>query len=420
MKSIYVILVLIMSWAPSFGQDPGAPPPEFQDPGPAEISVEETDVRSMTDDFLASKGWSEGLNSRGGRNFFVSVGVATIGAAPGSREFDSARINAFGRAMLAAKKDLTELHGVEIRNSVNSAYKEGDFPEEIAKRNAKPTLLEKATLLAHAKLDALLKKEGIEDPRSATEEQVQVILTSEVYRSLTESLARSTISGFQTYKVLESKVDGRSCQIAVVAIQSELLGQMASSLAGAPLVLPAKTPKRPILEQLPKDERVLLTTMGIQQKIDENGQLVLLAFGQAAARTSSDRSLDAAYEKARIQALGMLRSFAGENAFTSSRLLEAETTEEYADGTSSYNNDSAFEQVILTTADSLNISGIASIKRWSAVHPLGQGIPTAGVVVAWSPGDAEAVGRELKENHTEHPGEYSGSGAEADDDGFSP
>lgn len=413
----HVLLILLYGLiSASFAQDPGQPPTEFQDPGDAAVSTDPGDVRDDVQAFLASKGWTEGINRGGGRDFFLAVGVATIPVQAGSRDFNSARINAFGRAMLNAKQELTEYHGVEIRTAASLAYQEGLMPEERDAANQAPSLLDKAKRLAHAKLDALLREDGLVRPEEASKEDIQEVLTSETYRSLTETLAQSTIAGLQAFKVFESKADGHHCQVAVLAIQSELLGQMAASLNGHRINLPTRTPKRPIGEQIPTDPEAILTTMGVQQRVDENGELVVLAYGQAAPRTASDRSVEMAYSKARQQALGLLRSFAGENAYVSSVLLNAETSEEFADGASSYQNEEAYRLNISTQADALKIAGIATVKRWRAVHPLGDGTPTVGVVVGWSPGMA-ALAEESLDDAME-AGAHSSSGAAADDDGF--
>lgn len=249
-------------------------------------------------------------------------------------------------------------------------------------------------------------------------------MATEEFREFTQTAARSTIAGLQAYKVIEAKADGHSCKLAVIAIHSELLGRMASVLSGRPLSLPAKTPKKPIIDQVPKDTDVLLATMGVQQRIDENGNLVLLAYGQAAPRTASDRSIDAAYNKARTQAMGLLRSFAGESAYVATALLNAETSQEFDDESRAYANESAYEEKISTVAEKMNIAGIATVKRWQAQHPLSDGKPIVGTVVSWSPDSAALAKDAVGDMMVEDPGapgtsgKYMNKGESADDDGF--
>jgi hypothetical protein len=181
-----------------------------------------------------------------------------------------------------------------------------------------------------------------------------------------------------------------------------------------------------------------MQTFGIQQKIDENGNLVLVAFAQGAPRTSSSNSVSMAYRKAKNAGMGYIRSFAGENYMTTSDALTAETTTEYEDKTKVYREQSTFDDIIKSYSQKLNISGIKTIKKWKHKHPL-TGKNVTGVVLAWSPQSAarakalrktmnssshQGVGATASTKNSssnrqklDHAG-ITGSGAEADEDAF--
>ena len=66
-------------------------------------------VQQAMDDFLDSKGWTEGENYKSnGTTFYVGTGVGNVGADTVSKSYIQSRVNAFNKAMLDAKKQLVE------------------------------------------------------------------------------------------------------------------------------------------------------------------------------------------------------------------------------------------------------------------------------------------------------------------------
>ena len=120
------------------------------------------------------------------------------------------------------------------------------------------------------------------------------------FKKSTRAGATSAISGAQAFYTVEV-VKGKRAEIGVVLIWSPKLGEMASSLVTGKAVAGTKA-KAPIREQITKDSKVLLSTFGIQQKVNEKGDYVLVSYGQSGARNDSSRSAQAAYDKAALQA----------------------------------------------------------------------------------------------------------------------
>ena len=229
----------------------------------------------------------------------------------------------------------------------------------------------------------------------------------------------------------EGVPSGKKGEIGVVAIWSPKLQAMARSISRGGK-LPSGVGKRPIKEQIPADRKVLLSTFGVQQKIDENGNLVLVSFGQAGAVTDSPQSANAARNKAKMQAMAAIREFAGESVAVTTDAINAESVEEFENAAESYEDVSAYSQKVKAVAESLKISGIATIKNWEAKHPL-TGRMVYGVVCAWSPEsavraqsmkrtmDAAASGTGAGANSrpVANPnGSLQGQGASADEDAF--
>lgn len=439
-KYVLTLLVILMSHSISFGS---GTTPEFQVDQKAPAYPENRTVRDEISDFLIGNGFSEGLNSRqSGGDFFIAVGTGTIQAPRNSSAYLSSRNNAFEKAMLAAKKQMTEFIGVEIQRDLLSDYTEGENPalrkQHNAEAMASPDIFDKTTALVNAKLDKMLEEEGVDLSRPVPEDVVKKAVTSEVFEKFTRTAAKARVVGMQAMKVFEASPDGQKGQIGVIAVYSDKLHKMANALfSGNGSGVPEGIPKRPIREQLPNDTNVLLSTFGVQQKTDENGRLVLVAFGQGVPRTASPRSIDAAYEKAKMEAMGALRSFAGEIASVESDLYEFESVQEFEDGMEKYESESYYREKIQTHADALKISGITKVTSWDALHPL-VNKKVAGVVIAWSPenaakatnlGEKMAVQpkkgpaklkpqNEVYQSGSNQGGNFRSSGAAADMDSF--
>ncbi|MBR4611536.1 MAG: hypothetical protein IKO40_02360 [Kiritimatiellae bacterium] len=109
-----------------------------------------------------------------------------------------------------------------------------------------------------------------------------------------------------------------------------------------------------------------------------------------------------------------------------------ENVEEFENAAEEYEDVSAFSQKIKAVAESLNISGIATIKNWDCKHPL-TGRTVYGVVCSWSPKQAANAGAMKRSMDATAAGvgaanaplpianpngSLQGQGADADDDAF--
>ena len=370
----------------------------------AAISEEVKDASSLLTEYLESKGWAEGANHNKSGLFMVQMGIGAIQAPPGHPSYNDARARAFDKAMLDAKAKLAKSLEEEISVAVETAYveppKEMKGPEqELAKAMAEmpdDSILGKAKTLIGKKLDNALKAEGY-DPDAAKaagqskvdelRAKLEAISSKDSFKKSVRAGATSAISGAQAFYTIEV-VKGKRAEIGVILIWSPKLGEMASSLVTGKPVVGAK-PKSPIREQITKDSKALLSTFGIQQKIDEKGNYVLVSFGQSGARNDSSRSAQAAYDKAALQARAQIRQFAGETVSVSEANDQAEETLEYDNGAlPDYNDSSSYEQYQQSVAAKMKINGIMTVKKWNATHPV-SGKPVYGVIMSWSPADAE-------------------------------
>lgn len=362
-----------------------APAPEAT--SPEKCTIEEKDVDTMMDEYISSKGWTEGLNTRpDGSKFFIAKGSGIIQAPRNSQQYISSRVNAFNKAMLEAKKSMVEYLGVDIATETQKAYAEGSAVAP------KPTEVQevagKLKQFLFAKINKKLAEEGIDpikDP-AAAKAALGKQLNSEQYKKMISTMARAQVLGFQACCTFEGTPSSGKGEIGVIAIWSPKLQAMAASIVtGAPV--PPVGAKRPIRQQISNDPATLISTFGVQQKIDETGDLVLVAFGQAGGISESKMSGKAAQSKARQNAMAAIREFAGEQVAVATDTLEAESTEEFENGAEVYENESAMKEKIAATAARMNIAGIAPLKNFKFKHPV-NGKMVYGAIVTWCPKQA--------------------------------
>ena len=361
------------------------PAPEVQ--SQEKCAIEEKDVDTMMDEFIASRGWTEGLNTKAdGSKFFIAKGSGVIQAPKDSQGYIDSRVNAFNKAMLEAKKQMVEYLGVDIATETQKAYAEGTAV------NTPPTEVDevagKLKQLLFAKINKSLAEEGIDPIKNpeAAKAALGKQLNSEQYRKFIATMARAKVVGFQACCTFEGTPSSGKGEIGVVAIWSPKLQAMAASIVtGAPV--PPVGVKRPIRDQISNDPATLISTFGVQQKIDESGNLVLVAFGQAGGVSESKMAGKAAQSKARQNAIAAMREFAGEQVAVASDTLNAETAEEFESGAEAYENEGAMKEKVAAVATKMNIAGIAPLKNYKFKHPV-NGKTVYGAVVTWCPKQA--------------------------------
>lgn len=410
MKSTLLLATLALATGIAFAQaEPGAP--AIDDPIEAQF-VDETDATTMLQEFLDKKGWTDGRNEKGNSHFVVVTGTGIIAAPPTDKNYNSSRMNAANKAFLDAKANLASYLEQEIAVSAQFLVieppqdMEPAVEEELAAKrrqlealyNQDNSVCKKAITLIHKKLDKALSEEGydLESQKAKTvaeyqalQEKVNAITEKSGFKQSVKASAATLVSGLQIVYSVECRGE-----IGVVAVWSPLLAEMASSMTTGASVA-NKAPKRPIKEQIPSDANTLINTFGVQQKINENGELVLVAFAQEAAVSKSKQAQKNAYKKAELQADGALRGFAGEAVATNSELEKAEESTDFGDyATPDYRDQSAYANYQRSAGLALKLNGVRTLHRWKAIHPV-SGATVYGVVRAWSPREA-ALTRDIK------------------------
>ena len=425
-----------------FGQVPGSEPPVSQEFRENVLGGDVSSTKTVTDminECVENRNWREGRNEKSnGSVFFVATGIGTIPVGPTHPAYLSARSRAFSKAMLQAKTELTKFLSSEIERNTESSVVAPNLnveDEGAVSKNASEmdSLLGKSKKLIELKLDNLLKGEGFSEEISPEKKKVEVkkILSTTKFKDFIGLVARGKITGMQAFQTHEGLGAGKNPQnqIGVVCVWSKKLQDMAESVITGK-ALPRGVPKKSLSMQIPRDPKGLMMTFGVQQKKDEQGNYVLLAFGQSSSRSEKTIHITIAQKQARLAAIGMLRSFFGEVTDVKELNDSAETVDDLEGGMTNYKDESSYEEHIKTVAQKMKISGISTLKSWTAIHPLADKT-LAGVVVAWSPQSA-SMAKKLSTQMSSTPSSTSssstsvhsngsgsgmvGSGVEADED----
>lgn len=405
------------------------------------LPIEEVeDVDTKIADFLAQKGWSEGIEgnyTKDGRVLWVTVGTAQISASPKDKNYIASRVNAYNIALLSAKAKMARFLGDKITTKGGVSIT-GDVDDEIAREKAEQAekeniLIRKIKLLIGKKIDELFEKHGV-DLSSLADEEKKAVLNSVAYKNAITSSCCQFVQGIVAYKTFEHTEKNKKGRVGVVAIWTERLNEMAKIMTDGG-DLPAGISKKPIREQVPTDLSTLLASFGVKQLLDEKGNYVLVSFGQAGVKSNSGVSLEIAKKEAENYARGYIRNFAGEDVCISNGNFDNEIYEEFVDEADEENILNVFQEKIESVAKELEIRGISTLKTVKVKHPkTGKNVCIA--VCTWSPKSkslAEEFGAKMqsgykskptkketkkiqKEDKLEDTGSFEGSSQEADDD----
>jgi len=371
--------------------------PTSSEAGSSEVVVET--AMEKIESFLASKGWAEGPN-KGGK-LHVTTGIGIVLAKPGSKNYLNSRNNAFKKALLNAKVSMTTWLGETLSAKLETTLSEPALieeqqsdAEEASGKEGELGMWDKAELLLHSELDEMLSDRGVDlntdEGKEKAKEEVKTLMETQGFKESVAGAARNEVAGLTAYKIFECQSPGEQGEIAVVCVYSEKTREMANALLGKGGVPEKKKAKQPLKDQINKD--MLVCTYGVQQRIDENGDVAILSFGHGIPRSKTRSSMSIAMEKAIASAKGEIRRFAGEMVAVNSTMDSAETYDafESASGEMSdvYSSLDSYEKNTSSVAKDLDISGVNKLFQKEVTHPLTKQ-KFVVVVMEWSPTDAD-------------------------------
>jgi hypothetical protein len=371
-------------------QDPGATAPSADVGGG--MSKDRTAVQ-MAKDYMKSQKFPEGKK---GDDYYV-LGRADLAGGPDSPDFDQYLFFAFTEAMLDAKKNLAEMMSAEIESQVDMIQKGGskvfdtkeDGSRSISNSAARIALTEEARKL-EPEILAKLKAEGkdVNDPGVKREAEVEAFKASASkvkatasFQNAAKTIARAESAGlFAKNCFVSTKGKG---DVAVVCKLTPRATEMVKAILGTGPA-PTGNAKEPISDwaSAAGDEN-LAAMFGVQPRADENGNICLVAFGQASPEEDNSVMNRQARSRAKLLAQQALRQYAGEMVTTATMANDKLSVAIMAENLKRTTSDSAFQEEVSAVAEKLSITGIQTAYQWEGDHPL-SGKKTYGVVLYWN------------------------------------
>lgn len=385
-------------------------PAEVLKAGTSSISTEKENVslKEKWKEFVNKQKWGESEYGEGvmhfeDRDLIVASGSSFVSVGIGQPGWVESRIIAFEQAELDAKAKIIRFLSEDVDTSRSLTYLEkaswndGSIEETKKLNDVSQTLkrIGKKTLdLADASLDKALQKM---DPEYDKERYANIspakkhtILEQKFKRKIRTSAFKTTIGITPVYNN-EAKVDG-AYQVIVGVVWSPNLNRLAQGLFNRTYAMQKTAPGKSVNEIL-SDSKLLLSTYGTRIMIDENGDFVILAYAQAAPRsTGPSRRASAVHDAKEVasnRARALMTNYIREGLTLSSSQQSEELLREFDDLTAGVEILREVSRKIKGQKTKVNLRGLRQVKEWAEKHPeTGQWI--AGTVVAWSPTSMEA------------------------------
>ena len=381
--------------------------------------------------WLLNQGFEEGRNIYNDRLLYISVGSAVINARPQDPAFIDSRFLALQRAELEARAKMAIFLGVDLTTERGMTEREIN-PLERAQMEelvqASPVLqqglssmgvrdqvqgiMDKALRLADSRLDQALSESGAdleaerrEAARQRAADQARRDKMANL-RNISDASFRAAaaafadVQGIQTIQAFEGSYRG-GYRVVVVSMWSRNMQRMVDIMSGgrAPHTMPINKAREEVVRQLPTSANELACLNGVRVYINQRGENVLLAFGQAGVEVlggREDKAFETASSKARLRAMAAVRTFMGELvAFSASEELK-EVLALYANeyqgvaGGEEYRSISQFQQYVIAAADKQHVTGVHGLKTFELTHPFTDR-PLVLQVMAWSPASQAAA-----------------------------
>lgn len=365
------------------------------------VNVEPKSVQDSIDDFASDMGIEWGIPDKKKRTFYF--GKADIPFSEKDSDFSKAAEIGYSKAMLDLQGSfIRDAFGKHAGETINS-YENDDSTnkrefEDLPRGGAIEQIFDKVTQLAGAKLDAELRKLGVQ-VEGLTEERKKTLYAEKFTQDIMKK-AFGSMSGLvpvQTYIAKAPVGDGY--EIGVVAVMSKKTRDIARDMRlKRPSLITGKG--KAIKDFLPTDKKGFLQEYGLRLVYDETGAPVLLSYGRWGVSLQdmkgrfANRKMQIAQNTALNKADQAIQEFINvnlsfsddvktgqvlEETITQTKNLteggEKETSEEIANII-----DQVSQKIRATTRG--DVRGTRTIQRWNLTDE--NGIPHVGVVRAYS------------------------------------
>jgi curli biogenesis system outer membrane secretion channel CsgG len=367
-----------------------------------------------------------------GDEFWMQTGQAQISGSVGGENYINERMNAYEKAVLDAKRKILAGMKVEVAREVSyqllgpeqKAELKATAPaadkQKIAEYEDKRdfnSAVKKGLELLNRDLDAKLKETepaALEPaPKSldqAVEQKKRKV--GERFSDTINASAMSQLYGIRRVFVLDNSPKGSDIKgtVCVAVVYSDTTRRIADAMhAQDPSLLPATNqPGPPLAMQIPdKSTRegvhALVTTMGVDSRVDENGDYWLISYAIAGSEVDGNTTArlaarQMAYERARAG----LRTYMGEIATMKSLTDLKSKSDVFGKGDEAYTFNTNFDYQVKSESKSASLVGVVDGGDFAAYHPE-TGNDVIGAYVMWSSSTMAGAKKEFKKNNKPRP-----------------
>jgi len=376
---------------------------------PRAEEVSGTKLIKKRDDYLKERKWVLGYSRSNPNSAYLGWAEGTIQAKPDDVKFGQSRVLAFETGLMEAKGDLVRFQQrftttETLRNIFHDSgeISENDAAKEMSRLKV---IWEKVLALSDAKLDKALEDSGVDSTqfRALTIEKRRKLLQDSISRTV-KIRALESVAGVRVLATFEDLN-----AVGVLIVYSDNQRDLAKSILIGRTVARSigSNQKEEILKQIeaacPNGDKELAHAFGVRVMTDENGDRVLVSFGQwspAVTQVDSRFRRDTAIKTARIQAMN-LEDGALTDFVNSTLALESDSSVwQSADLNRIINPKSSEEVESLAIGETLRtllkqygkatIQGVTTLKEWTSNHPE-SGHLLVGHILMWSPSSRDAA-----------------------------
>jgi hypothetical protein len=367
-----------------------------------------------------------------GDEFWMQTGQAQISGPVGGENYINERMNAYEKAVLDAKRKILagmkvevarevsyQLLGPEQKAALKAAAPAAD-KQKIAQYEDKRdfgSAVKKSLELLNRELDQKLKESAPAAsepaPRSldqAVEQKKRKV--GERFSDTINASAMSQLYGIRRIFVLDNSPKGSDIKgtVCVAVVYSDTTRRIADAMqAQDPSLLPATNqPGPPLAMQIPDKStpeglHALVTTMGVDSRVDENGNYWLISYAIAGPTVDGNTmaqlaARQMAYERARAG----LRTYMGEIATMKSLTDLQSKSDVFGKGDEAYTFNTNFDYQVKSASESASLVGVVDGDDFAATHPE-TGNEVIGAYVMWSSSTMAGAKKQFKDMNAPRP-----------------
>ncbi|MGI2140323.1 DUF6844 domain-containing protein [Shewanella baltica] len=344
---------------------------------------------------------SPGLPSATGKTYYSAT--QTVSVSPESPDFPKALQIAFDKAFNNARAEfIFDRFGRETSKTYAELYENGNsdrdtFNPEMCEKSKLESIYDKIIALAESELDKALEDNGV-DPVAfkSTPETARKDLFIDKSIETISRRANGEIVGILPVKSFYAIDTKGTPKVGVVMVHAPELVDVANDIRlGKTPSLRGKKPGKPVSTYVNLPESELIANFGPRLVFDEQNRPVILAYAQwnrayqGNDSRQSERSRDAAFKKADMQASQLITEFLSGKLSQQSELIAGEYIHRYIETDCKNQTEQEKSTLIdeyaskLKITASAKVSGSTVIKKWSLMNKYGG--ETIGVIRAWTP-----------------------------------